>query len=253
MYDAHALLDQIDDHTLGFVILLAIAGCGGVVWLTEGWQAARRDGVYAFPPICAVFWLAHDSSFVARFDTWFHAYHHWYPKLLWVGLLAFCISDCLFLWQTARYGRRELAPNLSQRTFTALLVVAAAACIVAWAALQQIIGQGAPLGDDLYAAVFGLTEAVYPPLAITMMVRRGNSAGQTVLMWASGCASSIGYFGATILYFGDPFRSWQWITLSIVSTVGFAIGIWIVWADRRTGLLGISPRAAPAERVRAPA
>jgi hypothetical protein len=245
MYNGTAVLAAIDRNTVAVLLLCAIALGGTYLWFVEAIRACRRDRAYAFPFVCTLFWFAHDTSFVARFHTWFEVYDHWYVKFFWAGLVITACMEMVYIRQTIRFGRREMCPNLSQRAFTWVIIAAAASAVLIWAAVKQAIGEGQVLGDDLYMASFGFTVAVYPPFAIGMMLRRGSAAGQTVLMWVGFWGVAIGYFAASF-YFGPEFRSWQWITLAVFSVIGGFVGTWLVRADRERGILGA--RRVPDDR-----
>lgn len=166
--------------------------------------------------MCTLFWFAHDTSFVARRELWFDVYHSWYLELFWVLLLGTIVLETLYIIQAIKYARREWAPQLSQRAFAGLCLLMVVVAVVIWAAIK------AALNDPLYIVAFGLTVVVYPLSAIPMMLRRGSSKGQSSLMWFGYMGLAVGYFLATILYFGSAFRSWTWVGLGLISiTAGF--------------------------------
>jgi len=129
--------------------------------------------------------------------------------------------ETLYIFQAIKYGRREWAPQLSQRAFAAICLLMVGIAVIIWAAIK------AALDDPLYIVAFGLTVVVYPLSAIPMMVRRGSSKGQSSLMWFGYIGLAVGYFSATILYFGSAFRSFTWVGLGLIS-VGAGIFGWIL-------------------------
>ena len=245
MYDAHEVLRAIDAHTVGIFGFLVVSVGGMYLWFGEGLRVARRDGVYAFPAAVTLFYLAHDTSLVVRFDKWFGVYDHWFLKLWWAALVLTSVLEVLCLRQVWRYGRAELAPNLSRRAFGCALVGAFVCTALLWYAVKYALIENAGAGDDLFMFSFGATVLFYPPFAIALMLRRGSSAGQTVLMWLGFTGIGVGYFGATIVYFPPPFRSWEWIALGAASVIGSLLGAWLVRQDQRHGILGKTPISSP--------
>ena len=170
------------------------------------------------PPICTLFWFAHDTSFVWRYDLWFDVYDHWYVKLFWILLVGTIALEMIYIAQAVKYGRREWAPQLSQPAFAAICALMVAISVVIWSVIK------ASLNDPLYVVAFGLTVVVYPAAVIPMMLRRGSSKGQSSVMWFGYMGLATGYFTATTLYFGDAFRSWPWVGLGLISIFGGMVG-----------------------------
>lgn len=219
MYDAHAVLASIDAHALEIVLLVGvIAMVPTFLWFFDAIRVGRRDQVCAMPPVCTLFWFAHDTSFVARYELWFEGYDHWYVKLFWILLVGTVALELTYIAQAIKYGRREWAPQLSQRAFGAICALIVVVAVVIWAAIK------ASLNDPLYIVAFGLTVVVYPAAAIPMMLRRGSSKGQSSLMWFGYMGLATGYFTATTLYFGEAFRSWTWVGLGCISVFGGVAG-----------------------------
>lgn len=224
MYDAREVLSSIDAHAMQIVLLCGIvAMVPTFLWFIDAIRVGRRDRICAMPPLCTLFWFAHDTSFLARYELWFEMYDHWYLKLFWVLLVGTVVLELIYIAQAVRYGRREWAPALSPRTFAAICVVLVIVSVVIWSVVKQ------SLSDPLYIVAFGLTVVVYPLSAIPMMLRRGSSKGQSDLMWFGYMGLATGYFAATVLYFGESFRAWAWIGLGMISIAGGIIG----WALSR--------------------
>jgi hypothetical protein len=158
---------------------------------------------------------------------------------MWVGLLGAVILELLFFRQAWRYAQAEFASGLPRPAFGALLAGGVVSAVVIWNAVKYGLGDvSAPGNDDIYAFAFGLTIAIYPPLGIALMLRRGSAVGQSVGMWLAFCTVPIGWFAATTLYYGPMFRTWQWIALGVFSTLGGFLGTCLVYADNRHGVLG---------------
>lgn len=53
--------------------------------------------------------LAHDTTFVASYDSWFDDENEfWLLKLFWVGLIVFSIMELVIISQIIRYAREDL-------------------------------------------------------------------------------------------------------------------------------------------------
>lgn len=235
MYDPHAVLAAIDVHAIEIIVLCGlVAMVPTFAWFVDAIRVGRRDQVCAMPPVCTLFWFAHDTSFVARYELWFEVYDHWYLKLFWVLLIGTVALEIVYIAQAIRYGRREWAPQLSPRAFGAISLLILAIAIVIWTVIKTT------LNDPLYIVAFGLTVVVYPAAAIPMMLRRGSSKGQSSLMWFGYMGLATGYFAATTLYFGDAFRSWSWIGLGVISVFG-GVAAWTLSNRLRDRPLSFDP------------
>lgn len=219
MYDPEIVLASIDRHAVAIILLCGIvAMVPTFMWFVDAIRVGRRDQVIAMPPVCTLFWFAHDTSYLARYDLWFNHFDHWYLKLFWVLLVATVALEITYIVQSIKYGRREWAPNLSNWAFTAAVAATLVVAVIVWASIKQ------SLNDPLYIVAFGLTVVVYPLSAIPMILKRRSSKGQSSMMWFGYLGLATGYFSATIFYFGDWFQSWQWISLGIVSFIGGVLG-----------------------------
>jgi hypothetical protein len=241
MYDPQSVLAAVDAHTFGVLALAGVTIIGMAIWFAQAFIVAKRDRTYSFPIFCSLFWFAHDTSYVARFDSWFHVYDHWFLKLFWAALVVTTLMELVYLRQTLRFGRNELFPHLSQRAYTAVLAGGVAFGLAIWWMVK------AAFDDDLYLIAFGLTVVVYPPFAIALTLRRRSTRGQSPLMWVGFVVLSIGWFSLTPIYFGPTFHSWQWLTIGAFSVFGGLAGLWLTLAGAQYGLLdgtdSISDRA----------
>jgi hypothetical protein len=214
MYDAQRLLSEIDAHRWWILGGFAVAMIFQWVWLIECIRVAKRDRAYSMPLFCTFFWFAHDTGCVARFHDWFVTYDHWYLKCFWFGLLTAAALEVAFFAQVIRYGREELAPELSPRLFVLGLVVVQIAASTTWELLKSFGG------DPLYQASPALTMVSYPLLGAALLLRRGSSLGQSVLMWSSFTGMSLFWFVTAGIFYGEPFRSWQYLGAGAVAVLG---------------------------------
>jgi hypothetical protein len=219
-YQGNEVLAAIDDHRIAVLLLCGTAMLLTYTWFLEAIRVGRRDKTYCMPLACTFFWFAHDTTFVLRYDKWFNEYDHWYVKMFWVMLVLTVAIEVVYLSQAVRYSRLEIAPWMSPRAYTAAFFACLAGVYVVWLVIK------ASIDDDLYIIAFGLTVVVYPVMATPLLLRRRSAhgasrsmLGQSRLLWTTSLGLPVGWFLATALYFGDAFRSPEWIALGIVSTV----------------------------------
>jgi hypothetical protein len=216
VYDPHVTLDAIDAHKVAIVLLAGGALVCNYVWFVEAYRVARRDRAYSLPLFCTLFWFAHDGSYVYRYSDWFGTYSHWFPKLFWVGLVVTSGFEVVFVAQLLRYGRKELAPQVDQGTFTAAVVAAIVASALIWEVVKG------SLADPLYLYSLGVAIVAYPPFGMALLIQRRSRQGQSVVMWLGFLGTAVGWFVASTLWFGPDFRTWRWLALGAVS-IGWGI------------------------------
>ena len=224
MYDPVASLQSIDQHVVPVIGLCIVALIFNYAYFGEALRLGFRHRTYSVPASVTLLFLPHDLSYLFQFNKWFVEYDHWFPKLWWVGLVFTSAIEAVFFYQLLRYGREEILPQLSQKAYVAVMFLALGATALAWLTVKQA------LNDDLYLFSFGWTLFFGAPLAISMMVRRGSTRGQSRWMWISYMLMAIFYWAATA--FIDPyFRSAGWIVV-LALALGFAMAN--LWMIRRT-------------------
>lgn len=229
MYDPIASLQSIDQHLVPIIGLCVVALIFNYAYFGEALRLGFRHRTYSVPASVTLLFLPHDLSYLLQFNKWFVEYDHWFPKLWWVGLLFTASIEGLFFYQLLRYGREEILPQLSQKAYVAVMFLALGAVALAWITVKQM------LNDELYLFSFGWTLFFGAPLAISMMVRRNSTRGQSRWMWISYMLMAVFYWGATA--FIDPhFRSAGWLAV-LALALGFATAnLWMigrvpVWRD----------------------
>jgi hypothetical protein len=230
VYDAYQVLARVDTHVIWVLALGGLTLISNYVLFIEWARLARRDRCSISTLMCVTLLGAHDGSFVLRYDTWFHTYHHWLMELFWVGLVLTFAWECYFFGQIIKYGREEMAPQLSQRGFTAYCLAAAAAAAGIWGALKAV------LNDPLYAVSFMFTITIVLPAAFALMMRRRSRRGQSMLAITSWLGVGVFYTALTIGIYRITDIRYQ-----ILAGVTLAWGIgWILafrrqpeWSDNR--------------------
>lgn len=216
MYDGHETLASIDSHAVSILVLCALAMVCNYTWFFASYVIARREKVYSIPIFCTLFWFAGDASFVARYDTWFDTYHHWYVELFWGALLFTVLFEVLFIVQAIQYGRKELLPSASPRQFAALIIAGAVAAVVVWNFLND------SMGDPIAVAYFSVANAALPLMYVGILMRRRTSAGTAPLVWWGYLGMITCWFLAIALFFGPEFRSFWYLALWAVCTIAGA-------------------------------
>lgn len=230
MYDPVSTLRAIDENIAAVIGFCAVALVFNYAYFGEALRLGFRHQTYSVPASVTLIFLPHDVSYLLQFNKWFYEYDHWFCKLWWVGLVFTASIEAVFFYQLVRYGREEILPQVSQKTYTVLMFLALAAGAGAWLTVKQA------LNDDLYLFSFGWTLFWGAPLGISMMVRRGSSRGQSRWMWISYMLMAIFYWTATA--FTDPyFRSVGWLAV---------LALALAWAFANLLFIGRVPAYSPA-------
>ena len=247
MYDAQDLLATIDAHKVPILVLFGLAMVCQTIAMVTAVRVSAREQVITIPLFCTFFWFAHDVGYVVRFHDWFVTYDHWFLKCFWVGLLSAMLLELVFFAQAVRYGRKEYLPQATPRQFGALVAGGAVAWIVGWEFFRRLAD------DPLYQAGAALTLFVLPIAGVAQMLRRRSLAGQSVTVWAGFTAMVPLWWLVTVYYYGDGFRSWQYVSLGVVAFAMFAaVTTFVVRFKGERGLPSSSAGAwAPPHIVRA--
>ena len=225
MYDPEQMLAVVDAHRWSLLALCGLALVGNYIWFIAAIRVSHRDKVYSIPLVLTFFWVAHDGSVVYRAGTWF-GYHHWFPLLWWAALCGTTAIEMVFLAQAFRYGRAEIMPDATPRTWALLMAAALAVSFTVWEAFKSV------MVDGLYLWAFGITICSYVVFGVPLLIRRRSTAGQVPAMWAGYTLTGICYFTAAAVWFGGHFRDWQWIGMGVISVVG-GIGMTVAVARQR--------------------
>jgi hypothetical protein len=239
MYDAQQLLDQIDHNTWWILAGFGVAMTFQWIWLIECVRVAKRDSAYSMPLFCTFYWFAHDTGCVARFHDWFVTYDHWYLKCFWFGLLTAAVLELVFFAQVIKYGHDELAAGFSTRTFVLGLIAFQIAASVTWELLKHIID------DPLYQASVAPTMVSYVVFGFALMLRRRSTIGQNTTMWWSFTGMCAFWFLTVGLWYGEGFRSWQYLATGALVIAGGLAMTYLV-SDRSA----VFPRRPPRPRAR---
>ncbi|MFJ9390497.1 hypothetical protein ACIRON_16855 [Nocardioides sp. NPDC101246] len=199
MYDVDAVFAAVDDRTVLFLALGALALACNWYYFFECQRLARRDRCAPMALWATTAFMGHDGSYLLNYDDWFNRYDHWFPQLFWVGLIVTFTFECIFFVQTVRYGREENAPGMSQPQWVAYCLGALVTGVVFWSVVRTY------LDDPLYLMTFLVTFGMCAPATLGLMVRRGDrrgvGAGQ---LWAY-LGIGVFYVGLTSIVLRGPF------------------------------------------------
>ncbi|KQY58197.1 hypothetical protein ASD11_00565 [Aeromicrobium sp. Root495] len=218
-----AVFDALDEHTVPVMVLCTVAMIGNYIWFISAYRTAKRDRTYPIPVFLLFFWFAHDSSFVLKFDTWFNTYDHWFPKLFWALITLTVVSEIIFIAQTVKYGKEELAPRVTEWQWRLGLLGGCAAMFVAWAWLKQ------SMDDPIYLDIFALTVLSYPGVAIMTLLRRRTRRGMSMTMCGGFLMMTVFYFGASSFLFGPDFQSTTYYLVGGASLAMALAMTWLTW------------------------
>lgn len=229
IYDPIQTLARIDQNLPRLLLFGGLALICNFIYFGSGIYRGFKDKVFSMPVSATLLFIPHDLLYLLMYQHWFEVYDHWFCKLFWVGLIITNIEEFVFLYLIYRYGRKELAPQLSQASFGLLLGLGLIGVFVAWVALKQA------LADELWLFSFGWTVWFCVPLVIPMMLRRNSSAGQSTLMWTAYILMALSYWTA-VWPLAPFFQSAAWLSL---------LGLIVIWALAVLLFIHRLPRGAP--------
>ena len=248
MYDAHTILEAIDNHTVPILVGFGLSMVLQNIAMITAVIMTRREGWISIPLPCTFLWFAHDLGVVARFNTWFNVYDHWFLKLFWLGLLSALILELIFFAQAIKVGRAEYLPNGTQAQWTALVVGGAAAFVIIWEYMKVV------WDDPLYQAVPAITLFLLPVATTALLLRRRSAVAQSPLIYGCFAAMVVLWWAVTAGYYGGGFASWQYL-LTGVAAFAMLVGVTVAVARMRArtktndGNAGVGMTA---DRVNAP-
>lgn len=235
MYEPHAILEAIDHDTVWILLGFGLAMVLQNIAMGMAVVTTHREGWISIPLPCTFLWFAHDLGVVARFDTWFNVYDHWFLKLFWLGLLTALILEMAFFAQAIRVGRAEYLPGGTQAQWTALVVGGAIAFVVVWEYLKVVFD------DPLYQAAPAITLFLLPLATTALLLRRRSAVAQSAVIYGCFAGMIPLWWGVTAGYYGGNFRSWQYIATGVLAFV-MLVGVTVAVARMRSSAAGYSAR-----------
>lgn len=223
MSEVESIFSALDAHKPVVFALCALAMIGNYIWFIAALRVAKQHQAVTIPVFLTFFWFAHDSSFVARYDTWFNTYDHWFPQLFWALIIFTVAFELAFIAQTMKYGHDELAPQMSLTQFRVGVIGGCLAMIVAWTWLKQ------SMDDPIYLDIFALTILSYPGIAIASVLRRGSRKGISLTMCGGFLMMTVCYFTASTFFFGPEFQTATYVLVGLSSLALGLVMTYVVW------------------------
>src|SRR6516225_6429061 len=227
MYEVQTILDAIDRHTIPILVGFGLAMVLQNIAMVTAVVMTRREGWISIPLPCTFLWFAHDLGVVARFNTWFNVYGHWFLKLFWLGLLSALILELIFFAQAIRVGRAEYLPHGTQAQWTALVIAGAVAFVIVWEYMKIV------WADPLYQAVPAITLFALPLATTALLLRRRSAVAQSPFIYGCFAAMVVLWWAVTAGYYGDGFARWQYLLTGVGAFV-MLVGVTIAVARMRT-------------------
>ncbi|WP_068071732.1 hypothetical protein [Novosphingobium lentum] len=221
-YEPTQALQAIDGHVPLVLLCLAVALGFSFVYFVIALRMARRQGVYVEPFIGAAVFFWHDLSFVLHWPTWQAVYGgHWWLKFWSIGLCGTVALEAYLIWQFIHYGHREILPQVSRPAFTVMTLAAVLGTGAMWWLVK------ASLNDPLYFVTFAITAIWSTPFHTGIMLRRGNTAGQSVAMNVCVMLLFSGVSGA-IAIAAPAFRSPVYAAFYATFMIWPLVNIWLI-------------------------
>jgi hypothetical protein len=221
MYDPHAALAAIDQHTVPIMGCLLITVVAVFIYEFIALTMAYRQKVYVVPFIGAAVFFWHDLNFVLLYREWFEVYDHWWVKMWWFALSVTFLLELFMVYQVFLYGHKELWPQLSRRAFGAICFLGTLGIGAMWFLVKST------LNDPLFFVTFAITAVWSVPFHTGILARRRSRAGQSVVMEACVVVMILSMSAAFSQV--DPFfRSPVYLAFVGAFTLWPLVNIWLI-------------------------
>jgi hypothetical protein len=214
VYDTKEVLASIDQNAVYILLLCGAAMAFNYIYFIDAARRGFRDKVYPFSVFSTLFWLSGDASVVLNYDLAFNVINHWYLKFFWVALCFTVMFELLYLSMILRFGRKEIAPELSQPQFVASVLGALVVMFFAYTFIKT------RMGDTLVIDYFCLANLAGPMFNWHLISRRKSLAGTSPLIWVCYTALVVCWSTALMLFFGKPFASPEYLTIYALAAGG---------------------------------
>jgi hypothetical protein len=214
MYDTKEVLASIDQNAVYILLLCGAAMIFNYIFFIDAVRRALRDKVYPFSVFSTLFWLSGDASVVLSYDLAFHVLNHWYMKFFWGALCLTVMFELFFLSTILRFGRKEIAPELSQPQFVATILGTLVVTFFAYNFIKE------RMGDTLVIDYFCLANLAGPMFNWHLVSRRKNLAGTSPLIWICYTGVVTCWSTALMLFYGKPFASPEYLLIYALAFAG---------------------------------
>ncbi len=225
-YNPSDVLSAIDNSLLTVLIAGAISFVGYYFYYIQGIRMGFRDKTHGIPVFANMYFFAHDVAFVGHYDRWFNEVDHWLFKVFWVALALFAILEFTVHYQTIKFSKATVFPNLTgSKWLAAYIGLQLAIAAVFWFIFNLI-------EDYLFLIQFTIAVVVSVALMPLMLRHRQSSKGQSQsIAWALIVTPSVFFFG--FLPQVSPYFLGSHYVLMGLATVG--VGIWYMLGLRKMG------------------
>jgi len=222
-YSAEEILQTFDTRLVLILLTGGVVFVGAFTQYLEAIRLGFRDKTHTIPIYANMYFFAHDILFVLLIEHWFVEVGHWLYKVFWVGLFIFTVLECVVHYQTIKYSRAELFPDLTQRQYIIVYFLLQIAITVLFVFIWS------QLDDPLFLFSFALTEVVSNMFNIPMLMRRRSRKGQS-FRYAAGLmiGSNIGYFFLFLPTASADFIHPVYIAMGITVTVANLTYMWLL-------------------------
>jgi hypothetical protein len=221
-YDPELVLRAIDANSAAVFMCLAFALGFSFLYFFIALKMARKQRVYVEPFLGASVFFWHDLSFVLNWPEWLAVYGgHWWLKLWTIGLCGTVALEAYLIWQFIHYGHREILPSVSKSAFAAITMAGVLGTGAMWWLIK------ASLNDPLYLVTFAITAVWSIPFHTGIMLRRGNTAGQSI---AQNLAVIVIFAAVStaLMIVAPAFRSLPYFTFLAVFLAWPLFNIWLI-------------------------
>lgn len=200
-YDGIAALTGHEKYAWVVLPFCAISFAGAYMQYFGAIRNGFRDRTHSIPLGCNLWFLAHDTTYVALFHHWFSEVDHWLVKAFWFALLVFACCELVVFYQIVRFSLPDLFPGLGRvRACTALVLSQGATYTLFW--WFHDIAR-----DPIYLLCFTTTVVLTPVLTIPMMLWRGSPRGFSTFMLTGYVLLAVGFYPWVFIvepYFREP-------------------------------------------------
>lgn len=176
-YDPFVALANIDANSSLIFACLAVALTLSFVYFGIALNMAKTQRVYVEPFLATAIFFWHDLTFVLNYNEWHQLYGgHWWLQLWSYGLVGTVILEAYLIWQFIKYGHNEILPIVSKFTFSLITLGGLLGAGAMWYMIKS------SLNDPLYFLAFAITAVWSVPFHTALMLKRGNSKGQSIAM-----------------------------------------------------------------------
>ena len=233
-YDYASIIPALDQRWPTILPCIGGAIVFTFIYFTTAVRQAIREQVYveSFAGAALFFW--HDLSYVLSYPLWFGDYRHWWFQAWCFALIGTVLFEAFLIYQVFKYGRDELWPKLSGRSFGILVILGTLGVGAMWYLIKV------SMNDRLFFITFAITAVWSAPFHTALMCRRQNRAGQAFIRQICMAANLV-LLTAAFAQVDPFFLSPAYLAFAIAFTAWPLANIWLILrlpAYRPAGLAG---------------